>query len=539
MKKNYLIPASVIVLIITGAWLMWPLTSDKYIIDWDQDLISYKKQLLDSVTDKNDKRDKYPNILLILVDDLGKTDITLYGEGKVHTPNIDQLGMEGVIFEQAYVTSPVCSPSRAAILTGRYPQRFGFTHQMHEFYLENRLMHYGYTFFVDSHPWLPREIHQAPSKAMAARQGLPPSEITLAELLKKEGYRTALIGKWHLGGHPQNIPCAFGFDYQYGFYASHSLYAPEGSEGIVDQRIEDDFSDKHIWSGQRNGPHAIYRNCELIEEKEYLTDAITRECISFIEGNGDSPFFLIASYNAPHSPLQAPEKYVNMFDHIDDPVKRVYYAMIKSLDDNIGDLLAALHSGGLDENTLVFFISDNGGATYTHTTDNAPLKGGKITDFEGGLNVPMILRWDGHCRKGIAFKKPVTSMDIFATITGQLAIELPPDRRYDGKDLVQYISGNMSDKEPHPYIYWNRGDTRAIRSSTYKLVYNLKFGDTLLFDMQKDNMERQNIFVENRETVLELMRVYDLWYKSLPEPLWPPLVYYVYEDESGKYYFDN
>jgi arylsulfatase A-like enzyme len=539
MKSKRKIFIWVLIFLSAGmAFLLWPLTSKRFRIEWDQGLIRDKQAFLQYQPIAHDWREK-PNILLIVVDDLGKTDITLYGSGKVHTPNIDQLGAKGVIFDQAYTASPVCSPSRAAIFTGRYPQRFGFTYQMHDFYLTNRLMHYAYRLFVNSNPWEPRGIEEVPSRKMTKQQGLPPSEIILSELLKNEGYQTALIGKWHLGNHPRNTPCNFGFDYHYGFYGSHTLYAYEDNPEIVNQRIPNDFSDKYIWKGQRNGPHAIYRNCVLIHEDEYLTQAITRECRYFIQANRDTSFFLIASYNAPHTPLQAPEYYVNQFQHVEDPVKRVYYAMIKSLDDEIGKLLSTLSQFGLDKNTLIFFISDNGGATYTHTTDNAPLRGGKITDFEGGLNVPMILKWENHVPGGVHYSPPVISMDIFSTITSVIHIHLPEDRDYDGINLLPHLTDHNQSKYPHPFLFWNRGNTQAVRSPDYKMIMNTEFGDILLFDMRLNNLEKENILNDHRDLVKELIFHYDRWEEVLSPPLWPPLVYYVYQEDRKEYYFDN
>jgi arylsulfatase A-like enzyme len=543
--RNFKIGLFIILPLIVGlVFLLWPLTDSRFTIRWDQDLIEKKQSFLryhrvgETFAGKTGKENKRPNILLIIVDDLGKTDITAYGPGKVSTPNIDALGQQGVMFEQAYVTSPVCSPSRAAIFTGRYPQRFGFTFQLHDFYLSNRLMHYGYRMFVDSSPWAPRAVEAVPSREMTRKQGLPPSEITLSELLKKEGYRTGLIGKWHLGSHYRNTPCNFGFVYQYGFYESHSLYAYEETPGIVSQPIKDDFSDKYIWKGQRDGPHGIFRNCEPVREEEYLTQAITRECIQFLEGSRDTSFFLVASYNAPHTPLQAPVEYVEAFSHIEDPVRRVYYAMIRSLDDEIGRLMASLEELGQSDNTLIFFLSDNGGATYTHTTDNAPLRGGKITDFEGGVNVPMFFSWKDRVPAGLRYPHPVTAMDIFGTVTSVLDIDLPGDRIYDGINLLDFIDGRKAGV-PHPFIYWNRGNTRAIRSADYKLIFNVEYGDTLLFDMAKNNLEREDLFSKKRKIALDLIRKYGQWEETLADPLWPPLIYYVHREGGREYYFDN
>ncbi len=538
MGRKYILIILVSIVVSFAAYLLWPLASDEFIINWDQQQIDAKKNFLLYKPVGQDLTHR-PNIILIIVDDLGKTDITLYGEGKVRTPHIDQLGAEGVIFEQAYVTSPVCSPSRAAIMTGRYPQRFGFTYQMHEFYVANRLEYFGFKYLVDSYPWLPRDLENVPDVKMARKQGLPPSEITLSELLKKEGYKTALVGKWHLGVHEQNEPCNFGFDYQYGFYASHSLYAPEEDPEIVNMKIKKDFSDNYIWKGQRQGPHAIYRNCKEIDEQEYLTDAITRECKDFIKANIDTSFFLIASYNAPHTPLQAPLEYVEKFRHVKDPVKRIYYAMIQSLDDAIGDLHAYLKEMDIDENTLIFFVSDNGGATYTHTTDNFPLKGGKITDFEGGLNVPMIMKWGSNIPVGSRYKYPVSSMDIFGTISSVLQLDLPQDRTYDGVDLLPYLYNENTINLPHDNLYWGRGNSKAIRTKDWKMVWNDEYNERSLFYLGENNLEQNNIISANTQIADSLEETYENWVRELSKPLWPPLVHFVYKDEGGTYHFDN
>jgi len=277
----------------------------------------------------------------------------------------------------------------------------------------------------------------------------------------------------------------------------------------------------------------------LIHEDEYLTNAITRECKDFIRANRDTTFFIMAAYNAPHTPLQAPKDYVNQFQEVEDPVKRVYYAMIKSLDDQIGELLATVRQLGLDKNTLIFFVSDNGGATYTHTTDNEPLRGGKITDFEGGLNVPMIMKWTGHVPSGKHYPHPVISMDIFGTITSVIGIDLPKDRKYDGINLINYMNENNQGSFPHSYLFWNRGNTKAIRSSAYKLVFNSEFSDTLMFDMRHNNLENENVLNDKRDLANDLLYHYGKWEETLTESLWPPLIYYVHEENGKKYYFDN
>jgi len=530
-KKHFLLAVSVLLPII--AILLWPLSSAKFNIEIDRSAYTNKISFLESLT--SDSVNDQPNILLIVVDDLGMADLSLYGDRFPNTPNIDKIGAGGVVFENAYVTSPVCSPSRAAILTGRYQQRFGFQSQIHKRYLKNRLEYLGFNYLVDSYPWQPRWMNEVPDAESISRQGIPPSEILLPELLKKKGFDTALIGKWHLGTKQQRTPCDFSFDYQFGFYDSHSLYAYEKTPGIHDQKVED-FTDPHIWSGQRNGPNAIYKNCEEIHVTEYLTDRFADEAIEYFTNHKENPFFLYLSFNAPHTPLQAPESYMNLFKDIEDPVKRTYYAMIANLDDNIGKVMSSLESNGLDENTLVFFISDNGGAEYTRTTKNGQYKGGKLTNFEGGLKVPFIMRWKNHV-KPQNFKPMVSSMDIFQTITEIVDIALPEDRIYDGVNLLPYVTGQHIGS-PHEYLFWQRGFSKSIRDNHWKLSINEDSQDTILFNLQNDLFETQNLFVKQKKQAKKMAIIHKIWSLSLPQPLWPPMIYFHFKDGSNEYYFD-
>ena len=335
--------------------------------------------------------------------------------------------------------------------------------------------------------------------------------------------------------HERNLPSNFGFDYQYGFFDAHTLYSPIGTEGITDQRIEDDFTDQYNWSLGRSGPRGIYRNYNLIEEKEHLTDAITRESISFIEDHTGGPFFLMAAYNAPHTPLQAPNRYVSMFSDEKDPVKRIYYAMIKQLDDAIGRLIRKLETSGLIENTLVIFMSDNGGATYTYTTDNGPLRGGKITDFEGGTRIPFFMSWKDKITPGTVYNSPVISMDVFTTIAKITNCPLPAERLIDGKDLLRYIDNDSL--TPHSNLYWQRGNSKAIRSGDLKVVWNTLFQDTLVFHIADDPFETSELPLEGKAE--SLIMLHHEWAEELHPPLWPSIVYFR-EWVNGRWvYFDN
>jgi arylsulfatase A-like enzyme len=533
MKKVYSILS--VLTLFALIYLLWPLDSDKYRIDLNLAGIEMKTHFLKPPVEK--QAVESPNILLIVVDDLGMSDLSLYGDGYPETPAIDRLGHSGVVFNNAYVTSPVCSPSRAAILSGRYQQRFGFQYQLHERYLRNRMEYFGFRYFVDAYPWVPKWMNEVPNKQAILSQGMPPSEILLPGLLKKHGYETALIGKWHLGADSLRNPCQFGFDFQFGFYASHSLYARENSPGIHDQKVAKDFTDAHIWSGQRMGPHAIYENCNEIEVDEYLTDRFADEAIKYMEADRKNPFFLYLSFNAPHTPLQAPLTDMEKFQHVEDPIKRTYYAMIANLDNNIDRVLRSLEKSATLENTLIFFISDNGGAAYTYTTDNGRYKGGKITNLEGGLKVPFIVSWKNVIDPGI-FNKMVSSMDIFQTIIEVTKVHLPADRKYDGVNLLPFLTDKNAGS-PHDFLYWQRGFSKAIRSNRWKLCINEEAGDTVLFDMTNDPFEGNDIFASNRQVGNDLAITHDRWSENLPEPLWPSMIYYMFVDGDKNYYFDQ
>ena len=533
MKRKVVLPA--IVLLPLAAWLFWPLTSDDWKIERDEMRWEAKQRYLNSSAAPDSNR---PNVLLIIVDDLSVADISLYGSAApVHTPQMNSLAEQGIRFENAYVTHSICSPSRAALLTGRYPQRFGFEHQMHDRYLRNRMEYFGFKYFVDSDPWIPQWPGTYPDANAIEQQGLPQSEITLAEVMQKAGYSTGLIGKWHLGNADFNQPCNMGFDEFYGFNASHSLYAPEGTSGIVDQKIDGDWTDPYIWSGQRTGPHAITRDCNETPDELYLTYRIKNESIDFIDRHRHEPWLLVSSFNAPHTPLQAPEKYVNMYSHVEDPVKRVHYAMIKCLDDAIGELISHLESTAQAENTMIFLISDNGGAEYNLTTDNGEYRGGKITDFEGGIKVPFVMRWDQlEGVSGQSYDHPTSAMDIFATVVEATRIEYPKNRTFDGLNLIPAV---MTDSPVHEYLYWRRGYNASIRDLIWKASWNTYSGDTMLYRIDKDPYESTNVFESNRETALHLISQHEKWAEDLPGPAWPSVIHFTYVEDERRYYFDN
>lgn len=516
--------------------LLSPMASSDFKIEPDSVALQNKFDFLGTKDTKPDASS--PNIILITVDDLGMADCSLYNEGDISTPNIEKLGNKGIIFDNAYVTSPVCAPSRAAMITGRYQHRFGFEFTMHERYLKNRLEYLAFKYVINSEPWVAKWTSSVPDANAINSQGLPLSEITLAEILKKHGYKTGIMGKWHLGWSEEKQPLAFGFDEQYGFFNSHTLYAPENTDGIIDQKIDADWTDPYIWSGQRNGPHAIYRNGNEIEETEYLTDRITEESIAYMNEHRTHPFFLWISYSAPHTPLQAPREYVNRFADIEDPVKRVYRAMISNLDDNIGRLIAFLEEQKLAGNSLIFFISDNGGAEYTHTTDNGRYEGGKNTEFEGGVKVPMIICLPEKKAAGTRFTHMVSALDIYATSIAAAGIEMMPERELDGVNLIPHLTGQDT-MPPHEYLFWQRGNSKVVRNNEFKLVMNEYSGTELLYELKRNRFENPDVASSHPGVVHALKMAFEDWTKIHNPPMWPPVIYYTAKKDGIRYYFEQ
>lgn len=537
MKQPYKYTA-IISLLLLLTFLLYPLTSSTYQLIYDSAKIEKKKAFLDEEVSPLDSI-KRPNIVLLVADDLGFMDISLHGSQLVNTQFIDKIAQKGVNFTKAYATAPSCSPSRAGLMTGRYQNRFGFESQMQERYLRNRLEYYVFTYFMDSKPWNIKFMDKVPREEDKKRQGLPPTEITLAEMLKKQGYKTGIFGKWHLGSADFNVPHHMGFDEHYGFYASHSLYAYEGTEGIVDQYIPEDWSDQHIWAFQRDNNAAIVRNGEILIEKEYLTERIKEEALDFLDRNHTSPFFLYVPFSTPHTPLQVPQKYYDRFSHIKDPYKRIYNAMIANLDDAIGAVTDKIDDLGIGDNTLLIFISDNGGATYTFTTDNAPLKGGKITFFEGGVRIPFMMKWPGVLPENVNYGEAVSTLDIFTTICAAAGAELPDDRVYDGANLIPFLK-NEKEGMPHQVLFWKTGVNRVVLQNGWKLFFN-KAGtreQTMLFDLSKDPYETTNLAEQFPDKVETLKAFYNEWEADFPPALWPPIVTFEFSDGEETYFFD-
>jgi arylsulfatase A-like enzyme len=510
------------------------LTSDKWDIHPDASKIDFHTQFL--AAPPNDPPANRPNIVLILADDLGKTDISLYGGQHQQTPHIDAIGKQGVTFTEGYITSPICSPSRAGMLTGRYQQRFGYEYQPHDRYPRNAIEYFVYQNFMDSRDWNLTQDKTFPDFEAILQQGLPMQEFTLAELLQQQGYATGIIGKWHLGVEEHCQPNKRGFDYQYGFYEAYSLYQPDTERADIVNQRHDDFSDAHIWKGARKGNCALRCNHVVVEDSVYLTQKLADEASAFIRQHQREPFFLYVPFSAPHTPFQALRKYYDQFPHVQDRNKRVYYAMIAALDDAVGQIMQTLRDAGLEDNTMVWFLSDNGGATYTRATDNYPLKGGKFTNFEGGLNVPFMLQWKGKIAAGTQYREPVVSMDIFQTTVEMAGVALPQDRKYDGVNLMPYLRGDTVN-HPHKALFWRSNYTWAVRQGPWKLIVDQLSGHHVLYNLDQDKVEQHNLYAQSPDIVHMLEAAYGDWESTVIPPLWQRVMEYRFETEDGDFYF--
>jgi len=428
-----------------------------------------------------------PNVVLISVDDLGYGDTSCYGRSGATTPNLQALANQGVRFTAGYVAAPLCSPSRAGLLTGRYPQRFGFE------------------FNAGPAPRCEREA-----------LGLPTSEHTLADLLKSAGYHTGAVGKWHLGSRPAYLPTQRCFDEFFGFLHDQSIYLdPSDAAGLHTATTE-----AQRWFPRSRGRYqAIYRGDSPVREGQYLTEAFTREAVDFIHRRAsDEPFFLYLSYNAPHAPLQVTDKYYQRFPQVADRRRRIYQAMVNAVDEGIGQVLRTLDRRGVADDTLVIFLSDNGCATTTRACRNDPFNGGKLFPFEGGVRVPMLMRLPGRLGAGSSFHRPVSSLDILPTVASLAGVKPPPGRPLDGVDLMPHITGKASGK-PHDALFFRVGDNAAVRRGRHKLI-NLNNRRGLVFDLMDDPGERRDLAASRPDIVKRLMDDIAAWETEMAPPRW-------------------
>ncbi len=467
-------------------------------------------------------RRKKPNIILIVADDLGFNDITLQGggiaNGSVPTPHINSIALDGVNFQTGYAGNATCAPSRAALMTGRYPTRFGYEFTPTPVQFMKMIGDYRVAGNL-RHP-----IYRAEREADLIdyeEQGLPTSEITLGRLLKQDGYRTLQVGKWHLGEHPKYRPNAHGFDEALSFQHAASMYLPENDPKVVNAKQSFDPVDRFLYAAHPWGVR--FNNSEVFKPKAYATDYLTDEAIKAVTANKNRAFFLYLGYNAPHTPLQATKEDYDALPHIQDHTTRVYAAMVRSLDRNIGRLLQSLKDQGLEDDTLVIFTSDNGGAHYVGIEGlNSPYRGWKLTFFEGGIRVPFFMRWPARLPKGSILKDPVSHNDIFATAAAAAGAKLPSDRIIDSVNLLPFVDKTATGR-PHDALFWRTGDYLAVREGDWKLQVSASPKKDWLYNLAADPLEKNNLASQEPQRVSALREKIKAWNSAQVKPLWPSM----------------
>ena len=463
-----------------------------------------------------------PNIIVILADDLGFNDITLNGggiaNGTVSTPNINSIAREGVQFTAGYAGNATCSPSRAALMTGRYATRFGFEFTpVPKQFMQLIANHSapGAIYPNIYHPENERDLLPYED------QGLPTNEITIAKLLQGSGYHTVQLGKWHLGDSPQFRPRAHGFNESLGMLHGASMFLPENDPGVVNAKQDFDPIDRFLWASE---PWAIRFNDDAtFKPGAYMTDYLTNEAIKVVAANKNRPFFMYLAYNAPHTPLQATREDYDALSHIEDHTTRVYAAMIRSLDRNIGRVLQSLKDQGVDDNTLVIFTSDNGGAHYVGIEGlNKPYRGWKATYYDGGTHVPYFMRWPGKLPKGASYPAMVSHFDIFATAAAAAGAAVPTDRMIDGVNLLPFMRGEAGGR-PHERLFWRGGDYHAVRAGDWKLQVTKTPQRAMLYNLALDPGERNELGTREPAKVAELKAMLAEFNSQQVKPLWPSL----------------
>ena len=445
-----------------------------------------------------------PNVIFIVVDDLGYGELGCYGGKDIPTPHLDSLAASGVRFTSGYVTAPFCAASRAALMTGRYQTRFGF------------------------------EFNPIGAKNAASGIGLPVAEKTVADRLRDAGYATGLVGKWHLGGTEPFHPQRRGFDEFFGFLHEGHYYVTPPWQGVTTWLRRKKLPDggqgrwtspdgRTVWSTHlgSNEPeydtgNPLLRSSQSVDEKANLTDAFTREACDFIGRHRSQPFFLYLAYNAVHSPMQGTDEYMKKFSHIEDIQRRIFAAMLAHLDDSVGKVLAELRESGVEENTLVVFLGDNGGPTEELTSSNAPLRGGKGDLWDGGIRVPFIVSWKNHITAGRIVNASVVSIDATATAL-ELADAGSGQKRLDGINLMPLLAGKMTEV-PERTLFWRVGQKNALRSGNWKLIRDGK--EWQLYDLAHDIGETTNLAAKEPARVQQLTSLWDKWNTEQLEPLW-------------------
>jgi len=485
--------------------------------------ISPHREVEWSDTEALDDEKQMPNIILILADDLGFNDITVNGGGvaggTVPTPNIDSIAREGVMFTNGYAANATCAPSRAALMSGKYATRFGFEFAPTPTGMMPMVAMMAGT--VEGRPSMVTHFdEQEGDRIPYEDMGLPTEETTLAEILKKAGYYTAHIGKWHLGRSSGMSAIDQGFDDS--LLMASGLYMNEDDPLVVNSYQDFDPIDRFLWKGLRFA--ASFNNSDWFEPGGYLTDYYTDEALKVIEKNRDRPFFLYLAHWAPHSPLQATKEDYDSLSHIENHRLRVYAAMIRALDRGVGKVLNSLEKHGIADNTLVIFTSDNGGAGYIGLPEvNQPYRGWKMSFFEGGLHVPYFMKWPDKIVAGSVIEAPVHHFDIFASAAAAAGADITA-LEIDGVNLIPYSSGEMDDQAPHERLFWRSGHYQMVLAGGWKMQRADRPDKVRLHHLLNDPTEQNNVAEENPERVARMMAMLDEHNAAQADPAWPSML---------------
>jgi arylsulfatase A-like enzyme len=476
-----------------------------------------------------------PNIVLIVADDLGFNDVTITGEGVggMATPSIDAIGREGVVFTQGYAGNATCAPSRAALLTGRYATRFGYEFTPTDVKLPDWFptsvirpdAMFARNIADQESDWAIKAVFDEEAAANLpppGNKGVPAAEITIAEQLRTKGYHNIHLGKWHLGEAPGMRPEDQGFDESLGFIIGGQKYLPDDDPNVVNSKQDFDPIDRFLWA---NLPYSVqYNGSPRFAPDKYMTDYLTGQALSAIRANRNRPFFLYLAYNAPHTPLQALKSDYDALANIKDHRRRVYAAMVRAVDRGVGQVMAELKRQGLDDNTLVIFTSDNGGAHYVGLPElNRPYRGWKATYYEGGTHVPYLMRWPAGLPAGSRYASPVSQFDIFATASAAAGAATPADRTVDGVDLTPFVAGEATGV-PHRTLFWRSGGYRVVLHDGWKLHSLGQQREVRLYNLAADPGERRDLAIQEPARVAELQAMLAAHDRQQQPPAWPSLI---------------
>ncbi|MDC1317708.1 sulfatase-like hydrolase/transferase [Flavobacteriaceae bacterium] len=467
-----------------------------------------------------------PNIIVVLIDDLGFNQISSYGggmaNGKFKTPNIDKLASDGVLCTNGYSSSPVCSPSRASLLTGRFATRFGY-----EFTPTTSSMMKAISIFSKKNEVVDGIYHNDRSENIIDidQMGIPQSERTIAEMLKPEGYHNIHIGKWHLGHAKDFLPRRHGFDESLRIDQG-SLFLPEDDENVINAKLDFDPIDKVLWG---NLPYAVnFNEGPRMNPDGHLTDYLTDEAVKVIEKNKNRPFFLYLAYWAVHSPLQAKKEDYEKLSFIENHEERVLASMVMTVDRGVGKIRDVLKKNKIDDNTIIIFTSDNGAPGYIGLPDlNKPYRGWKLTHFEGGVHVPFIVSYPNKISKGRTYKGRVSNLDIFSTVASVAGVDMTrndlKDIAFDGANLIPYLSGE-NEGEPERILFNKSGDYSFLIKEGWKLQVDLVQNKKWLYNLNEDPTEQLNLSESNFTKLNELEEILNNKLSEQVKPIWPSLL---------------